>query len=546
MRTRLGRIVSTTQTIVYYLIVFLLFCLAIGLAALVLSSILFHKYSDGEICNNCEGMVGTVLTDNATLSPIINQTLKIFGALGIETTVLNLDEITISADSSVCNNCSGMVNTVITNTTSLSPIINQTLKIFGISGIMTSIENVDEITINNLRDLSPYIVSDDGLSEYLTPQDAYTQAVADGRGLGNPAIILIAPGYYDFGSTLFDVLVEGISFVGLAGTSDGFTSVYFTASSIGGGIHVDVPPTPANGAVFKGITFGLENDATGFLISLTSGQMILDECTAPVSNFRITLNGNPTNTSMLNVYSCAFYLLASGDDFITTLSNATSFTIENSRIHDIGTGTPGNYIINIEAGANRIKLHNANIVSAIYTSVFKGPLSGNNASIFVEMSRVNMMPDTPAGSFLLHTGSFNLYITSSNITTQGPLLYQLTDGVDGDLKNLYSTNNDFVSNGFAVVENDAAVTIIGQCDYKFFNGILRAINDPYVIQIPGASGSDLMQVLLFSIAVESTAAPLGDYAISPATFSFIRIGSSVSVNGATTANGFVSTPLQVI
>ncbi len=545
MRTgRLGRILSTTQTIVYYLIVFILFCFAIGLTALVLSSILYHKFlTTDEICVNCQGVVNSVITDNSTLSPIINQTLKIYGALGIETTILGIDEITISANEDVCNKCSGTVNTVITDNQTLTPIINQTLKIFGISGITTSIENTDEITINNLRDLSPYIVSDDGLSEYLTPQDAYTQAVADGRGINNPAIIIIRPGFYSFGDTLFDVNVSGISFVGLAGTSDGFTSVYFTSTAITGGIHVDVAGASSNAPIFKGITFGTENDLIGFLVLLTNGQCILEQCTSPNSNTRFIINS--TDTALLNLYSCAFYLPSTGP-FITTLTNRSSVTLSNSRIHDLGSVSTGVSMFDLEAGAFAIVLQRSLIVSLFYDAIFKGPLSGANVSIFIDATKITMFDDTPAGALLLHTGSFNLYITTSNITTQGPLLYQLTNAVDGDLKNLYVTNSDIVSNTFSVIESDVAVTIIGICDYKFFNSILRSINNAVVINVPAAAGSDLLQVLLFGVAVESTSAPLGNYAEGAATFSTMRTGSSVSVNGATVANNFVVTALQVI
>src|SRR4029078_1977337 len=70
------------------------FCVA--LAAVILTSIVWtEKSGNATICNGCQGIVGTVSTDNGTLIPIIDQTLRFRGVSGINTYIRGLDNITI-------------------------------------------------------------------------------------------------------------------------------------------------------------------------------------------------------------------------------------------------------------------------------------------------------------------------------------------------------------------------------------------------------------------------------------------------------------------
>jgi hypothetical protein len=541
------RFVNFIQSLFPYIISLLLIALAIGITALVLSGIIYGKTQNGSVCDKCPGMVETVITDNSTLSPIINQTLKFIGAFGIDTSIENIDEITISSNEFVCNNCSGMVNNVSTDNGTLSPIINQTLKFRGISGIQVSILNTDEITIDNKRDVSKYIVNCEGGSEYLTPQEAYLAAVADGRNVDNPANIIIAPCIYDFGDTQFDITTDGISFVGLGETSGGFTNIVFSANDTTGGVHIDLTPNATSGAIFRGISFGRYHDDLGFFINITQGQIVIDECTSPVSNLRFLVSGQ----SNLKLRACVFYPLPP-NDFITVIDAFPIhpiISLENTRIQDTAFSGPfGGYMFNIESGGV-VVLRNSFLTSYIYDGIFKGAASGQIGDIRMQNMFVDMPYEAfanPIGCFLRQSGAVNTTIVASNITTQGPLIYQTVDSVLNDIHNLLVTNSYIVSNTFAVIENDPAVTIMGINDYKFYNSQLRAINDPYVINVPAGTGSDLLQVLFFAVAVESTSPPLGAYAFGPALLSTIRTGASVSVNGATSATNFVSTPLQVI
>src|ERR1041385_2020826 len=108
-----------------------------------------------------------------------------------------------SRSDAICRNCGGVIDSVITQNGTFSP--DKYIEITGVSGIKTRIDfpQSPQIIIDNLRDITPYTVGIDGSYEFSNPQDAYNQAIADGRGIDNPAIILIGPGTYPFGSTQF-------------------------------------------------------------------------------------------------------------------------------------------------------------------------------------------------------------------------------------------------------------------------------------------------------------------------------------------------------
>jgi hypothetical protein len=434
------------------------------------------------------------------------------------------------------------VDIVITDNQTLTPLINQTLKIFGISGITTSIENTDEITINNLRDVSKYIVNCDGTSQFLTPQDAYNTAVADGKGgTGPPALIVIAPCIYDFGSTLFQITTPGIDWVSLSPNVIGYNYVIFTASSNTGGIEIDVPFNLSLGVSFIGIKFGLLGDTNGFLLNHIQGAFTLDKCSTHIANMRIITNG------FLFITSSLFFVWPPYN-FIKTVSNSAYVFIESTNINDLGSGTTGGFVFDLSDGVNQVQLKSSFIETSTYEAVFKGPTGSSTGLVIVDYTFVSVSFNfgNPLGSFFRQSGISNIQISSSTFQLMASLIYQNEDSSPGDVHKLLCVNSNIVTQAEAIIENDVNVTIIGQCDYQFFNTKMTAVTDPYVINIPAASGTDLFNVIFVGVSIQSTSPPLGDYATGPSPFSSIQVGSSTCINGATNANGFIYTALQSI
>src|SRR5690606_11573948 len=96
----------------------------------------------------------------------------IAGALGLTGVILSGLLFGASKGNTICENCDGIVSEVVTNNQTLSPIFNQTLSFQGISGIRTSIDSNGHIIIDNLRDITPYVVGQDNSYEFQTPQEA--------------------------------------------------------------------------------------------------------------------------------------------------------------------------------------------------------------------------------------------------------------------------------------------------------------------------------------------------------------------------------------
>jgi len=473
-------------------------CFSMGLAALILTGVLYTKSNTSEICANCLGIVNSVVTDNGTLSPINSQSLNFHGINGIR---VGLND----------------------------PII----------------------TIDDKRWISEYIVRQDGTGEFLTPQEAYNQAILDGRGgSGLPAVIIIGPGTYDYGDTQFQVTTSGISFVALPGVVGSSGAVIFKATGLNGGIHVDIPLDLTKGVIFQGITFGDLSDTIGFLLNTTQGQCSLYQCASLDSNFRI-LTGGTGPFTILGMVDCAFQTLPP-NDFVTTMNQNTVVIAKNVQWTQLGIGanvSSGGYLFNFANGIAEMRMWNSFMVFNLYNGVFQGPLSGITGEGLISVVGTQIIINdagNPVACFLRQTGSNNVFIDSSTFSLQGPLIYQTEDSVTGDAHSLHCSNA-VISSKNATIANEASVTIIGNNNYQFFNTYMKTNPDPLVINIPSATIPDVLNVIFTGVTVDTTAIPLGDYVQGPgALFATIKVGTSTSVSGANNAAGFSYTPLVSI
>jgi hypothetical protein len=187
-------------------------------------------------------------------------------------------------------------------TTSNGSVTSPKISLVGYSGILPFKKQSGTIGITDLRNLTPYVVSLDGDSEYTSPQAAYLAAVNAGD---TTAVIMILPGTYSYGTTQFLIETSGISFISTAQTAN---SVIFTADDANGGITVNIPLSVNQDYVtFKGITFGKPSNNTGFLLNISGGQTVLDSCFASNSNFRVSIGGNGT-FSILAMFDSSFNL----------------------------------------------------------------------------------------------------------------------------------------------------------------------------------------------------------------------------------------------
>lgn len=452
-----------------------------------------------------------------------------------------------TGNATICENCDGIVGTVSTDNGILIPIIDQTLKFRGVSGIKTSIRGIDNITWDNLRDITPYTVDSNGGSEFLTPQEAYNQAVADGRGgTGLPAVIIIAPGTYDFGDTQFPITQPGISWVSLPAVPGVSGGVVFTASGLNGGIYVNIAFDAFTNMIFQGITFGGINDENGFLLNVTGGQTVLVSCGSLNSNFRIYLGGE--DFVVFSAFESTFKTLPP-NDFITSLSEFVYITMESCNFIQLYTGgspvvTQGGHIFNFEQGIGQVTLIDHLFLISHYLGVISGPNTTNNAFISVYGTRVNTSFTDPLYPYFMKiNGKCTIEITRNHLSLQGPLIYIPLDLISGDGIDILLANSVITSRN-TTIKSESTVTTIGNINMKIVNSYLVVAIDDYIIDIQNANLGDTLAVLLAGTTLTTQAPALGDYAIGPgAAFATITVGGSFSTNGATTANNFLYVPL---
>ena len=442
---------------------------------------------------------------------------------------------TFSHNATICNNCPGIVDIIETDNSSLSPIINQTLKLNGVCGIETFINLLDNITITNNRDLSPYVVGQDTCSEYSTPQAAYTQAILDGKGgdSGPPAIIIIKPGVYSFGSTQFQILQTGITFFGLPGQQ-----VYFSSTSTTGGIYINTLPTTLTSVIFQGISFGNIGDSTnGFLLNVSSGNTIIQSCYTMNSNFRIYVGTEDTTT--LGLYD-SFFNTIPPNDFITTVAPDVFLTLQNVYINDL-LGTIGGNIFNLSPGFNKLTILSSNIIFQFYEGVILGPVtavsytSGN--LIFSRFITVNGLFSNFPNYFCLQNGLIIYDIGDSVFYLQGSFIIQNLPSTQTDLISIKLIDTEIQTDNSTILY-DPAVTTIATVLIQTFHCYFKNVFVNYTIVIPSGTLPDALDIEMLNTIITNLAPPGGVYMIGPgATIGTIVLANTVAVNQATTASG---------
>jgi hypothetical protein len=448
--------------------------------------------------------------------------------------------ITVAAVS--LNTTNNITKTIETNN-GLGDIPNP-LKILGISGITTFFDGIS-VKINNLRDLTPYTVGPEGEYQYATPQEAYNAAIADGRGDDFPAVIIISPGTYSFGNNQFPIIQTGISWVALPAVPGVSGGVIFTATGSNGGIHVETTFDAFRIMIFQGITFGGVNDATGFLLNVTGGQIALSQCGSLNSNFRIVL-GSDLSFVVFAAFQSTFKTLPP-NDFITTISEFVQIIIESCNIIQVYTGgdpvpTQGGHVFNLQNGVGQVTLLNSLILLNYYDGFINGPNTTNGAFISMYGSRAIFF-ESFYPYFMKINGKCSLEISRNNMNIQGPLIYIPQDLISGNGVSIIISTNDIASKN-TTIKTDSTVTTIGNIDIKILNSRLVVGSDDYIIDIPNANIGDTLNVLLTqsTITTQSTFPP--NYANGPGFgTATITVGGSYSTNSATTANGFTYIPL---
>lgn len=451
----------------------------------------------------------------------------------------------------VCNGCPGIIDIINTDNSSLSPIVNQSLNFNGECGIETFI-NVSNITITNVRELSKYIVGQDGCSEFTRPQDAYNQAILDGKGGVNGAVILIKPGSYDFTGSQFQVLQPGIIFTGLSRSS-----VYFTSSDTTSGIYINIPPNSLlpdseSTIIFQEISFGGLNDTNGFILNVSSGRTILDSCYCQNSNFRIY--GGKQNFSFIVALNSIFYPLPP-NDFITAEGPNVTITWKDVRLVNAGTGTQGGNVFNLLNGFASLNLFNVFMMFTSYDGLILGPVTLSTATNLVQITSSfienQVLNTSNFAYFSKQSGSITYDIGGSKLYFNGPIFTQDTDSTQpgdtpGDIINILLFSCQ-IKTGNASISYDAAVSIISEVTIQITGCNFIVSNNDDIINIPTATAGDALNIILTSTTLTTQAPPSGHYITGPnPALANLRLAGSVSLNGATVANGVLVTTIPFL
>jgi hypothetical protein len=505
---------------------------AMALIALILSGILWPKQGcSSPICQACN----STCTDCNTTCLDCNSTCTDCNSTCTDCNTTCTD-CNSTCDSCVqaCSNQTGKIETIYTDNSTFSP--NNTLGFTGVCGLETYIDSMGNITITNRRDLSPYVVGSDECSNFATPQEAYDQAVLDGRGgPGGPgAIIFIKPGNYDFGSTLFQVLQTGITFFGLQKGK-----VIFSATSLTGGIYVNTVLDMNNFVQFSGITFGDIGSANGFLLDITSGHTVIQNCDCFNSNFRILAGAE--DGVRLNIKDSELRPLPP-NDFLTGVLANTSILIENVNMF-IDSGSPGGHIINMANGFNDLTIVKSNIYLNYYNGLLQGPspnIVGPSNLFDLRFTEITQSVFSITGFdnyVILQSGNINCNLQENYIALQGFILYQSVDSVTANVHNFLAELNTFETGNSTIFNAAAVIGSFNEID--FFNNFLRVANVDEIINIPLFTAGDNIISRLIGTTISTTAGPGGTYAIGPNVgIATLYVGSSLSLEQATTTSGF--------
>ena len=445
----------------------------------------------------------------------------------------------------------GLLQAVVTQDGTVAPLLANKLQLRGTSGLESFVQAPDLVSLDNLRDLTPYTVDAAGGSEYLTPQEAYAAALADGRGGDNGAVIMIAPGEYAFGDALFEINTSNIVFASLTGAAGLAGAVVFSASGPGGGLLINVPPALYGNAIFQGIAFGAPGDATGFLLRLARGSLALMACTTQDSNMRVVAGGAPMGEYVtFSAFLCRFSPLPPAD-FFTSLDGQVQLFLSSCQWVQLGFGAPvsaGGALFNLSQGLGEMRVLQSFMVLNHYDAVVAGPLpdvsAGERVALF-QACNVATLGTNPQLSFVALSGPFSVQIIECAIQVPNAVFYQARDCNAGDDHGVYVVGGGVYSSN-ATVLYAPGVSVVGTAQYYFANSLVQS-NAPLIFVIAGATAPDAVGVTLSGCTLRSGGAPLSDYALGPgALLGALNVGSSSSLNGANGQTGFTYNALTAL
>jgi len=507
LRARISNLFGSTWAA---LAILFLLLLGIALAALILSSILWGKQGCNiRICQDCNSSC-----DNCNSSCI-----ECIGT---------------------CTNTTGKIFTIITDN-STNSTLNGTLVFTGECGIESFIDIDGNITYTNFRELTKYVVGTDNCSEFATPQEAYNQAILDGKGgdSGEGALIFIKPGNYDFTGSQFVVNQSGIVFYGAP-----WAGVYFTSTDTTSGIYTNISPTSVTSVIFNHISFGALGDTNGFLLNISSGRTILDTCYAMNSNFRMAVGKE--NIAFAVSYNSIFQPLPPNDFVTAEGENATVTWINTRLINEVGT--QGGIVFNMAPGFGSLNLIDTVFMFTFYDGIVLGPTSITTSANFLRVDNIFMEQLSTSNSyFVKQTHSMRIDIQGSQIYIQGPIITQDTDSTNpSDVFNItllacrLKTANASISYDVAVTEISFVNIQISNCDL-----VVNANDD--ILFIPAATAGDILNITLTSSTISTQSAPGGNYLTGPGvSFATLNLAGSVSLNGATTTTGVTNVVLPFL
>ncbi len=404
-----------------------------------------------------------------------------------------------------------------------------------LSAISTTSKMVGADYVSLLSNLSPYVVDALGNGTFLTVQAAYEQAVLDGRGgaSGIPAVILILPGVYDFGSTLFTISVGGIHFLAVtdAGISD---AVVFSASGTGGGIQVDTGSS-VPGTDFAGITFGKPGDGTnGFLLEhVSSSTIYYSKCGSTSSNIRVVNSGSATYTALFDDCIFSFFSVASGVDIFTSANPNAVLAIKDSIIQDTAVSGAGGSIINVTGGAVQINLNNVSVTFANFTNFFAATGTAP-VTLLASYTRVEYVGFTSA-VFVNWTAPLAAYVDHLFLLGQFVGFFQSGTVPVGQISVITAVNSYLITPlGGLVLDGP----VIGHVFLTSQANNWLAASSPLLINGIASSAGDVITAIISNTLVQTSGTSGSAYAdLAGSGTGTILVGSSNSINGANTVTG---------
>lgn len=265
---------------------------------------------------------------------------------------------------------SGILTETASSGGAISPDGGGNLNVIGTNGLVTSGNaGTNTIGLTNTRNVSKYVVSSDGLSQYTTIQSAINQAVTDGASAATPLLVWVLPGTY----------IENVVFNDYVFVSGGGDGVYIvgacTYPSAGGVCIVEnlsISSFNASGALvvsgsgqltfkFGSITAGttiglyLQDSFTTNLINTTltapnSGSTVLFMDGSTLNVFGGSMVSNDTRTeigsnAIVNFNSCQYSnagFLLTGTCSVTCVGCSFMDPTSDYPNFDIGAGTSCN------------------------------------------------------------------------------------------------------------------------------------------------------------------------------------------------------------